>query len=326
LKDGEKIGYRRTDRRTDGQTDRVNEFNRAIFFQKYALIITPATTQRLSNNLNSTQVGPNSGVIKNQAGSHRDHWTVHHHVQKPGRELDSGKFWKGIPAHISPIPSSLPIHQQATLHLRAQVTLQCATPIQIPTCSRFLHEPIDHFVGIYINMSKNPHQPNHKLILSQPPQSFLTLVDDKMSLWWNFPRTQRLNRIQTVSQNQTRSHEVQGGEQRNNFRSERTRWFLEAISKTLLTQIKNQYFLNKNNAPLAVWREETNDSLLQVYQIWKLLIIFLGSSIFSDPKWKKKVFIVVKFSIEIPFQRAQALGSTAKIEWAVIESISRKSK
>jgi hypothetical protein len=37
LKDGEKIGYRRTDRRTDGQTDRVNEFNRAIFFQKYAL-------------------------------------------------------------------------------------------------------------------------------------------------------------------------------------------------------------------------------------------------------------------------------------------------
>jgi hypothetical protein len=34
LKDGEKIGYRRT----DGQTDRVNEFNRAIFFQKYALI------------------------------------------------------------------------------------------------------------------------------------------------------------------------------------------------------------------------------------------------------------------------------------------------
>jgi hypothetical protein len=33
LKDGEKIGYRRTDRRTDGltdgRTDRVNEFNRA---------------------------------------------------------------------------------------------------------------------------------------------------------------------------------------------------------------------------------------------------------------------------------------------------------
>jgi hypothetical protein len=53
LKDGEKIGYRRTDRRTDGQTDRrtdgwtdirtdrVNEFNRAIFFQKYALKMTP---------------------------------------------------------------------------------------------------------------------------------------------------------------------------------------------------------------------------------------------------------------------------------------------
>jgi hypothetical protein len=38
LKDGEKIGYRRTDGRTDGQTDRrtdrVNEFNRAIFFSK----------------------------------------------------------------------------------------------------------------------------------------------------------------------------------------------------------------------------------------------------------------------------------------------------
>jgi hypothetical protein len=29
MKDGAKIGYRRT--------DRVNEFNRAIFFQKYAL-------------------------------------------------------------------------------------------------------------------------------------------------------------------------------------------------------------------------------------------------------------------------------------------------
>jgi hypothetical protein len=38
LKDGEKIGYRRTDRwtdrRTDRRTDRVNEFNRAIFFSK----------------------------------------------------------------------------------------------------------------------------------------------------------------------------------------------------------------------------------------------------------------------------------------------------
>jgi hypothetical protein len=58
----------------------------------YRLIITPATTQRLSNNNYSTQVDPNSGVIRNQAGNHRDHRTVHHHVQKPGRELDLGKY------------------------------------------------------------------------------------------------------------------------------------------------------------------------------------------------------------------------------------------
>jgi hypothetical protein len=37
----------------------------------HRLIITPATTQRLSNNIHSTQVGPNSGVIKNQTGNHR---------------------------------------------------------------------------------------------------------------------------------------------------------------------------------------------------------------------------------------------------------------
>jgi hypothetical protein len=202
----------------------------------HRLIITPATTQCLSNNIYSNQVGPNSGVIRNQTGNHRDHRTVRFHVQKPGREPVSGKYWKGIPAHISPIPSTLPIHQQARLHLRAQVTLQCATPIQIPTRSRFLRDTIDHFVAIHTNMSRNPHQPKHKLIRSQPPQSFLTLVDDRMSLWWNLLRTQRLNRTQTVSQNQeftrlTRSHEAQGGEQCNNLRSENTRWFLEAISK-----------------------------------------------------------------------------------------------
>jgi hypothetical protein len=33
----------------------------------HRLIITPATTQRLSNNIYSTQVGPNLGVIRNQA-------------------------------------------------------------------------------------------------------------------------------------------------------------------------------------------------------------------------------------------------------------------
>jgi hypothetical protein len=131
----------------------------------HRLIITPATTQRLSNNIYSTQVGSNSGVIRNQAGNHRDHRMVHHHVQKPGREPDPGKYWKGIPAHISPIPSTLPIHQQARLHLRAQVTLQCATPIQTPTRSRFLLDAIDHFVAVYTNMSRNPHQPNYKLSL-----------------------------------------------------------------------------------------------------------------------------------------------------------------
>jgi hypothetical protein len=148
------------------------------------LIITPVTTQRLSNNIYSTQVGPNSGVIRNQAENHRDHRTIRHHAQKPGRELVSWKYSKGIPAHISPIPSTLPIHQQVRVHLRAQVKLRCATPIQIPTLlSRFLRDAIDHFFAIYTNMSRNPHQSNHKLIRSQPPQSFLTLVDDRMSPW-----------------------------------------------------------------------------------------------------------------------------------------------
>jgi hypothetical protein len=37
-------------------------------------------------------------------------------------------------------------------------------------------------------------------------------------------------------------------------------------------------------------------------------------------------FIFVILSIKIPFQRAQIVGSTAKIDWAVIESMSRKSR
>jgi hypothetical protein len=130
----------------------------------HRIIITSATTQRLSNNISSTQVDPNSGVIRNQTRNHCDHRTVHHHVQKPWRDPDPGKYWKGIPAHISTILSTLSIHQQARLRLR----------IQIPTRSRFLRDAIDQFVAIYTNMSRNPHQPNHKLIRSQPPQSFLT--------------------------------------------------------------------------------------------------------------------------------------------------------
>jgi ABC-type polysaccharide transport system permease subunit len=58
----------------------------------------------------------------------------------------------------------------------------------------------------------------------------------------------------------------------------------------------------------------------------------LGNSIFKWPKVKKKflfflflIFFLI-FSIKIPFQRAQALGSTAKIDWAVIENITLKSR
>jgi hypothetical protein len=102
-----------------------------------------------------------------------------------------------------------------------------------------------------------------------------------------------------------------------------------------------------------VLRKEGSDSLLSVYQDWKILKIqislcfkknidrvFLKNWKISDvtikntifsvipfsdiPSKKKVVFYFIIFSIKIPVQRAQALGSTAKIDWAVIESVTRR--
>jgi hypothetical protein len=75
-----------------------------------------------------------------------------------------------------------------------------------------------------------------------------------------------------------------------------------------VTIFKNQYFLNNKNHPLAILREKASDSLLPVIPFsvtpnkkMLLLLFFLF------------LFLVI-FSIKIPFQRAQALGSTAKID------------
>jgi beta-mannanase len=70
----------------------------------HRLIITSATTQRLSNNIYSTQVGPNSGVIRNQAGNHRDHRTVRHDVQNQGESRTRGNIEKAY------LPISPPSH------------------------------------------------------------------------------------------------------------------------------------------------------------------------------------------------------------------------
>jgi hypothetical protein len=85
------------------------------------------------------------------------------------------------------------------------------------------------------------------------------------------------------------------------------------ISKKLRKFQRWPYSFSNKNQLLAILREEASESLLPVYQGWKILKIhLLGNSIFSDPKLKKKVVVVffVIFSIKIP----QTLGSTAKIE------------
>jgi hypothetical protein len=71
-------------------------------------------------------------------------------------------------------------------------------------------------------------------------------------------------------------------------------------------------------------REEATESLLN--QVWKILKIRFWVIPFSDAPSKKNYFVVVVFSIKIPCQRAQALGSIANIDWAVIESIRRESR
>jgi hypothetical protein len=87
-----------------------------------------------------------------------------------------------------------------------------------------------------------------------------------------------------------------------------------------VTIFKNKYFLNNKNALLMVFREEVIDSFPQVYKVWKILkILFLGNSILSHPKKKScccfRIFLI--FTIQIPSQRAQILGSTVKLDWTV---------
>jgi hypothetical protein len=73
-----------------------------------------------------------------------------------------------------------------------------------------------------------------------------------------------------------------------------------------VTIFKNQYFLNKKSYHLAVLREEARDSLYQLtkFKKYKVKVKIKAVDVFV-------VFLI--FSIKIPFQRAQALGSTAKI-------------
>jgi hypothetical protein len=149
----------------------------------HCLIITPATTQRLSNNIYSTQVGPNSG--RNQVGNHRDHLTGHHHAPRPKARERAGPE-EILKRHTCPYPSH-PIYSANPSTGKKSSEGTSHTPVrhpdtdfhsqQIPSrCNR----PFSCHLYQHVQES---HQPNHKLIRSQLPQSFLTLVDDRISPW-----------------------------------------------------------------------------------------------------------------------------------------------
>jgi hypothetical protein len=75
-------------------------------------------------------------------------------------------------------------------------------------------------------------------------------------------------------------------------------------------------------------REEASDSILPVYQILKYAFWVIPFSVTPSNKKVVVVFVLVFFifCIKIPFQRVQELDFTEKIDQAVIEIISRKSK
>jgi hypothetical protein len=66
-----------------------------------------------------------------------------------------------------------------------------------------------------------------------------------------------------------------------------------------------------------IYTEQTEHPPVQNRECFKFLGNYPG---------KAAGICFVIFSIKIPFQRIKALGSTAKIDWAVIESMSRKSR
>jgi hypothetical protein len=69
----------------------------------------------------------------------------------------------------------------------------------------------------------------------------------------------------------------------------------EKISE--VTVFKNQYILNKKYRPLAVLREKVNNSLLPVYQIWKILKIGFWVIPFSVTPSKKNIVVLYVYNI-----------------------------